>query len=87
LCVAQLQRGADPHDVHAGRIGTVDVGRDERHACAAGGRDRGHGVALPSRGRVAEEADRIERLAGAACADDHMPAGEVVREREGIAQQ
>ena len=46
--------------------GSVDVGGDQRHPGAAGGRRAGQGVALPAGGAVAEEADRVEGLPGAA---------------------
>ena len=50
---------------------------------AAGGGDRGERVALPPGGAVAEEAHRVERLAGAAGGDDDVPAGQVGGQRVG----
>ena len=47
-----------------------------RPACAGRPRERD---ALPARRAVAEEAHRVERLAGAAGGDDDVPAGQVLR--------
>ena len=73
----------DPHDLGA-------VGRRQRHGGdeadlgAAGGSLLGEGVALLARRAVAEEADRVERLAGAARGDEHRQAGEVLRGQDGV---
>ena len=60
---------------------------DERHRGAALAATSGERVALPARRAVAEEADRVERLAGAAGGDHHVPAGEVAGHARAAAQQ
>ena len=77
--VAQLRGRLDPHDVDAGRVGQRDVGADQGDLGAARGGRPGEGVALQARGAVAEEADRVEVLAGAAGGDHDLAAGEVGR--------
>ena len=85
---AARRRVADPHDVDAGRVGQRDVGGDQRDLGAAGGRGRRQRVALPAGRAVAEEAHRVERLAGAAGARRRR-AGRPGRgaARRGAAQQ
>ena len=80
------RRVADADDVDAGRVGQRDVGRDQRDLGAAGGGGRRERVALPAGGAVAEVADRVERLAGAAGGDDDAPTGQVVRQRAAVAR-
>src|SRR5688572_7143735 len=63
-------------DLDTGRSGDGDVRREERHRGAAPPGLGGEGDAHPARRAVAEEADRVERLAGAAGADEHPGAGE-----------
>ena len=84
--LAQLARRCRPDDVDAGRVGQRDVGGDQGDLGAAGGGGAGERVALLARGAVAEEADRVERLAGAAGGDDDVPAGEVGRGRGAAGQ-
>ena len=65
-----------------GRVAQVGgVRGDQRHLGAALRGDPGERVALPAGGAVAEEAHRVERLAGAAGGDDDAAALEVARQR------
>ena len=59
--------------------GKRDVGGDDCDARAAGDGGLGQRVALAAGRPVAEEADRIEVLAGAAGGDDDVLAGEILR--------
>jgi hypothetical protein len=70
-----LRRALDPHDLGAGRAGQVG-GRDEDDVRAAGHGLVGDGVALLARRPVAQVADGVERLAGAAGGDHDAHAGE-----------
>ncbi len=80
--VAQLQRGAGPHDLHRGRIAQLGgVRGDQRDLRAALRGHRGQRVALAARRAVAEEAHRVQRLPGAAGRHHHPPALEVPRQR------
>ena len=72
--VAQLLGGLDPDHLDAGRVGQRDVGGDQGDLGAAGGGGAGQRVALQARGAVAEEAHRVEVLAGAA-GGDHDAGG------------
>ncbi len=75
--VAQLAGGLDPDHLDAGRVGQAHVGADQGDLGAAGHRGPGQGVALPARGAVAEEPDRVEVLAGAPGGDHDVPSGQV----------
>ena len=77
--VAQLAGGLDPDHLDAGRVGQRHVGADQGDLGAAGGGRAGERVALPPRGAVAEEAHRVEVLAGAAGGDHDVAAGQVAR--------
>ena len=59
--------------------GSVDVGGHQGDLGAAGGGGPGQRVALQARGAVAEEADRVEVLAGAAGGDHDVATGQVGR--------
>ena len=86
--LAQLAGRTGPHHVHRGRVAQLrGVRGDQRHRRAALRRDPGERVALPARRAVAEEADGVEGLAGAARGDHHPPAGEVAGQRVGPLQQ
>ena len=69
----------DPDDLDAGRVGQRDVRCDQDDLGAAGGGGAGQRVALLAAGAVAEEAHRVEGLAGAPGGDDDAAAGEVRR--------
>ena len=56
---------------------TLTRADDEGHLRPAVERGLGDGDAHLARGSVADEADRIDRLGGAAGGDDDVPAGEV----------
>ena len=75
----KLGGGLDPHHLGARGVGQRDVGGHERDLRAAGDRRTGEGVALEPRGAVAQEADRVEVLAGAAGRHHDVEAGEVGR--------
>src|SRR5699024_4266757 len=88
--VGQLAGGLDLDDVDGGVLGGAagrrgGGGGAQGHPGAAAGGLAGDRGALPARGAVAEEADRVERLAGAAGADDDGAPRQVLRrdEREG----
>ena len=86
--VAQLLGGLDPDHLDAGRVGQRDVGGHQGHLGAAGGRGAGQRVALQARGAVAEEAHRVEVLAGAAGGHhDLRPARSRLRRRRGPARR
>ena len=89
LCTASRSSAArhHAHDVDAGRVGQLDVRGDEGDPRAARRGDAGQRVALPPGGAVAQEPHRVERFAGAARADHHVPAGQVARQRVGPRQQ
>ena len=55
--------------------------RDQRDVGAALGGDAGHRVALLARGPIADEADGVDLLSGAARRDEHLDAGQVVGQR------
>ena len=85
--LAQLAGRADPQDLDAGRVGQLELAATRvTSGAAAGGRD-GQRVALPAGGPVAEEADRVEVLAGAAGRDQHVAAGQVGGQPGGAAGQ
>ena len=75
--VPQLGGRHHRHDLRAGRVGQRHVGGHEHRPPRRGRRPYGQRVALPARRAVAEEAHRVEVLAGAAGADEHLAAGEV----------
>ena len=74
-------------DRDAGGIGQLDVRRHHGHLGPARGSHQRDGVALPSRGVVAEVADRIERLAGASGADHDPSPLEITGQRAGAGQE
>ena len=71
-----LGRGLDPHHLDA-RPDRAGRGGDERDVGPPGGGLLGQGVALLARRAVADEAHRVDRLAGAAGGDEDAHAGEV----------
>ena len=75
-------------DLDTGRIDQArGVARDERDVGAALGHHAGHRVALLARAAVSDESHRVDRLAGAAGGDQHLDAGQVVRQRVAAVQQ
>jgi hypothetical protein len=72
-----VERGAHPHDHHAGRIGERDGARDERDLGAAVARTRCDRPAHAARAAVAEETNGIERLEGRPRGDEQAHALEV----------
>ena len=79
--IAELLGGLDPHHLHAGRVGQAHVGRDQGHVGTTGDGGAGQRHALQTGRAVAEEAHRVQRLAGAAGGDDDAAAGQVARRR------
>ena len=75
--VLHLGGGLDPDHARCRRAPAIDGRRHEGDLGAAGGRLVGEGVALLARRAVADDAHRIDRLAGAAGGDQHPRAGEV----------
>ena len=63
------------------------IARDQRDVGAALGHHPSHRIALLARTAVADEAHRVDRLAGAAGADEDLHAGQVVRQRVAAVQQ
>ena len=82
----RLQLAGRGHPLHLGarRVGEVHVRRHQGHLRAAGGRGPGERIALPPGRPVAEEADGIEFLPGAARAD-HDPAARQISRQPGDA--
>ncbi len=79
----QLGCALHRHDSHSVRRCDGEVGRDQHHvgpAAPGGSRQRDP---LSARRSVAEEADRIDRLTGAAGRDHNSPSGQVLRHDEG----
>ena len=70
----QLLGGLDVDAAHAGGLRQGDVGGDQGHLGAAAGGGGGEGDAHAAAGAVADEADRVDRLAGAAGGDQHPQA-------------
>ena len=66
--------GLDVDAADAGRLGQGDVGGDQGDLGAAPGGGGGEGDAHPAAGAVADEADRVDRLAGAAGGDQDAQA-------------
>ena len=75
--VAELGGRLDPDHLDAGRVGQRDVGGHQGDLGAARGRRTRQGVALQAGRPVAQEADGVEVLAGAAGADHDRAAGQV----------
>jgi hypothetical protein len=75
--VLHLGGGVDAHDVDAGGGGDGNGG-DERDLGPPRGGLLRHGVALLARRPVADEADRVDRLARPPSGDDDAQPGEVV---------
>ncbi len=74
----ELGRGLDLDHLDPGRVGQGHVGGDEGDLGPAGRGGAGQRVALEARGAVADEAHRVEVLAGAAGGDHHVETGEVL---------
>ena len=72
--VGELGGGLDVDPPHAGRRRQRDVGGDQGHLGAAPGGALGERQPHPAAGAVADEADRVDRLAGAAGGDQHPQA-------------
>ena len=84
----ELLRRADVHDVDTGRVDQPGgVSGDQGDLGAALGGDPRHRVALLARAAVADEADRVDRLAGATGGHQHLAAGQVVGQRVVALQQ
>ena len=66
--------GLDVDAVDAGGLGEGDVGGDQGYVRPAAGGGGGEGNAHAAAGAVAEEADRVDRLAGAARGDEDAEA-------------
>ena len=89
-CMASRSCSADPTRSDLDGRGIAEVGRvrrDERDRGPALRRDPCERVALPPRGPVAEEADGVERLPGAARRHDDAPPREVAGQRGGPLQE
>ena len=74
----QLRGGLHADDSGAGDVRQLDVGADQGDGRTSHGSGTSDRVALPAGRTVAQEADRVERLAGAAGGDDDVAAGQVV---------
>ena len=86
--VAKLGGRTDVHHLDPGRVGQArGVAGDQRHLGTALGGHPGHRVALLAGTAVADEAHRVDRLAGAARGDQDLDAREVVRQRIRTRQQ
>src|SRR5664280_534328 len=73
----QFRGGDDRYDGDAGRKRYGEVGRHQRHLGAAGGCALGQRHTLAAGRAVAEEAHRVQVLAGAAGTDHDVAAGKV----------
>src|SRR5438874_9152875 len=78
----ELGGGGRLDEIDAGRRRHRQVGREERHLGAAPARLSGERDAHPPRRAVADEADRVERLAGAARRDEDALPAEWARSHE-----
>jgi hypothetical protein len=74
----QLLGRLHPYQVDPGRVGQCDVGHHQRDPRAAGHGAAGDRVTLLAGGPVADEPDRVDRLAGASRGDHDVPPGQVV---------
>src|SRR5207302_2484663 len=81
--VEQRLRSRGLDDIDSRRRRNREVRRQQRHLGSALARLLGERDAHATRGAVAEKTDRVERLAGAARADEHAASGE----RVGLAEQ
>ena len=72
--LGQLLAALDVDAVDAGGLGEGDVGGDQGDVCTAAGCGGGQGDAHAAAGAVAEEADRVDRLARPASGDQHAQA-------------
>src|SRR5262249_31777452 len=77
--LAQLLGGTDADDLDTGRVGQGRVCRDQGDRGAAYDGGAREGVPRLARRPVAEEPDRVQRLAGTPGGDDHVRTSQVAR--------
>ena len=86
--VGELGGRADVDHVHSRRVDQARrIARDQRDVGAALGHHPSHRKALLARTAVADETHRVDRLAGAAGADEDPHAGQVIRQGVAAVQQ
>ena len=84
--VAHLLRRADRHHLHHWWGGQALGGGDQHHPRAPVAGSLGDGVAHLARGMVGDDAHRVNRLGGAACADDDSSALQVAVSSQSVSQ-